>query len=692
LQDAMLRWTGVSVVDGPRMQEALKGFGARLTSGDAEAVARRVGAGRYVRTQVSRVGDSLRFHAAVYSSTMARGPPLHESTVKIGPHLREAGAAFVHLADRLLFDESGPGVRLDEPTGTTSRPARQTFQRGLDSTYSWNLTAADSAFTAAAKYDPGYAQAHLWLAQVRFWRDTVVATWRSSAERAAAGRDHLVGRDQQLSDALLAFGRGEVVAACGTWQELTTREQHDFTGWYGLATCLSQDQAVLHDTRSPSGWRFRSSYFRATKAYQRAFQLMPAIHEALGANTYASVRRLLMTNGSELRSGHAVPPDTSTLAAYPAWQGDTLAFVPYPLKYFVGSKVVPEGLSLAVRRERELFHDIATSWVTAFPQSAEAVRALALSLELLGDPAALDTLRRARALMTTPAGRLRAAGDEVWMRVEFSVPTDLASLSIARAIADSLLRANPPPGAREPLLLASLAALTGRAYLAAQLTRLPAVVTDWGVPPPLVKTAGALLAFAALGGPADSLRELEEETDSAIARRLPAQSRPRARLRWLGRPAALAFPEFRFGSIKQLVGSGYYLVDAEAAFLSGDTLAVRRAFIDLRSARRFMQPSDVTLDAIYPEAWLLAALHDSLAAAAWLDPTLRELGTAAPEKLVDVANAGALVRAMMLRARLAEGLGDRAAARTWARAVTVLWGDADTFLQPQVLQMARLAR
>jgi tetratricopeptide (TPR) repeat protein len=691
LQDALLQWTGITVVDRPSMQEAVSRHGARLTSGDAVAIARRVGAGRYVLSQVSRVGDSLRINSAVYRAT-ARGPPVHEGTVKVGRNLSQTGGAFSQIADRLLFGEAGPGARLDRLTGTTSRPARQAFAMGLDSVNSWNLTAADSAFNAATQYDPQYPVALLWLALVRSWNGAPFATWQSAAERAAARRERLTSRDQLLSDALLAIGRGDVGRACRLWERMTAIEPRDFAVWYGLANCLSGDRAVRRDVASPSGWAFRSSYFRATKAYQRAFQLLPAIHKALSAGSYASVRRLLLTSGSALRSGQAVPPDTLAFAAYPSWQSDTLAFVPHPERLFAGPAVVPETMVLAVRRERELFHDMATAWVSAFPESAQAMEALALSLELLGNPAALDTLRRARALATTPEERVRLAGTQVWMRVKFSLPSDSAGLRAAWILADSLLQLAAPPTARQPLLLTSLAALTGRAHLAAELSRRPEVVAEWEVPAPIVKTGGPLLAYAALGGPVDSVRALEREVDSVIDIRLVGRIQHEARMQWLGRPAALAFPHYRFRSLAKLVGGGNYLVNAEAAFLRGDTTTVRRVFADLQAARRSAPVQDLTFDALYPEAWLLGSLGDPRAAIAWLDPTLGSLSASAPQAFVNPANAGALVQAMVLRADLAEKAGDHGTAARWARAVIVLWRDADPFLQPVVRRMDRLAR
>ena len=690
LQDAMLHWTGISVLDRPRMLEALSRHVGRPASSEAPAVAKEVGAGRYVLSQVSRVGDSIRVHSSLYSTTV-RGPPLHEGTAKVGLDHLASGPAFSHIANDLLFGEAGPGASLDRATGTASRPARQSLELGLDSVNTWNLTAADSAFNAATHYDPQLSEALVWLALVRSWTGAPPATWQSAAERASARRDALTARDQLLSDGLLALGRGDIGRACRLWERVTLVVPNDFAAWYGLANCLSRDETVLRDDTSPSRWRFRSSYYRATKAYQRAFQLLPSIHKVLSAGSYSAVRRLLLTSGSATRSGRAVLPDTTTFAAYPSWQGDTLAFMPYPIQNFVGLNVVPRTMGLAVRRERELFHDITLAWVSAFPRSAQAVEALALSLELLGDPAALDTLRRARALVTTEEEGVRLAGTQVWMSIKFSLPLDTTGLRAARILADSLLDTAMSPTVRQPLLLASLAAVTGRAQRAAELTKYPAVVAEWEVPTPIVRFGGPLLAFAALGGPSDSLSELERQVDSSIDNHLVDPMQLEARMQWLGRPAALAFPHYRFKSLGKLVGRGNYLVNAEAAFARGDTIALRRTLADVQAARRSALASDLTFDALYPEAWLLQALGDHRAAIAWLDPTLRTLSASAPQKFVDPGNAGALVQAIALRAELAETTGDHTTAAQWARVVSVLWRNADLFLQPTVRRMDQLA-
>ena len=698
LQDALTHWSGIAVVDPFQVRDALARRDGRALSGsDARAVAMDLGAGRYVRGEVSHIGDSIRVYAALYDVTRG-GSFVRDGTVKLGSNLARAEAAFAALGERLLFGSAGPGARLESQTGTTSLPARQRFSQGQAAIERWDLGGADSDFAAATRYDPQYAQAFLWLAQTRSWMtqrrswsDTPVATWQSAAERAAGGRARLSSRDQVLSDALLALGREDVDRACRVLTRLTVLDPYDFASWYALGNCLSRDDVVQRDNLSQSGWRFRSSYQQAIRAYVRAFQLLPSIHRSLRGDSYESVRQLLMTGGNNVRLGRALAPDTTTFVARPVWQGDTLVLLPYPREATAGPEVVPEAVNVATRHQRELFHEVATAWVTAFPRSADALEALAVSLEMLGDPAALDTLRHAAALAVTPGERARIAVGEVWMLVRFSVPADVAGLRAARALADSVLRAYPPPKAPEPLLLATLATLTGHAQLAAAYGREPPAATEWIVPAPLAQTALPLVLLASLGGPADSLRTLEQLVDSSIDNGLAVPRRQQARLQWLARAATLAFPDYRFKSIAKLAGAGDYLLDAQAAFLRGDTAFVLRLYVELRTARRHLPPSQLTLDALYPEAWLLAALGDESAAIAWLDPTLVSLLSTPPEVFTEPARAGSLVRAMALRADLAERVGDHAAAARWAAAVAALWSDADPFLQPAVSRMRRLA-
>jgi len=573
VRDALKSWSDISVVDELRVREELaeRGTGA-LTNSDAQVVARALNAGRFVRGEVARAGDSLRIHAAIYDAT-GSGAILPDATIKVGRDISDS--LLRKLAETLLFGTGERGSRLEAERATRSFLARNAMARGLAAVDQWDLLAADSAFVAAAQADPDYAQAHLWVAQVRYWNGADRATWRSSADRAASGRDRLSARDWAFVDPLEALGDGQVERACNAWERVTRGAPHDFAAWYGLANCLQGDDVVVPDRSSPSGWRFRSSYHHALQAYQQAFRLLPAIHKSLRSDNYETVRLLLMTS-SFRRLGHGLAPDTTQFLAHAMWQHDSLVFIPdvrSAMSGLAGVRVRPtrDQLDAALRHGRQLFHEIANAWLAASPQDAGALEAMAVSLEMLGDPSCLDTLRRARSVELDPNEQLRLAANEVWVRLKFSIPNDLAGVRAARAMADSILATHPSSSAGNAKLLASLAVMTGRAGLAAQMARDGAA--EWDTPVQIAQSAPALLAFAALGGPGDSLIALERQVATAIDNALSASTQQQARMQWLARPAELAFPGIRLSSITRLAGSGDYIVDAERGMTVGRSMA-----------------------------------------------------------------------------------------------------------------------
>jgi len=235
--------------------------------------------------------------------------------------------------------------------------------------------------------------------------------------------------------------------------------------------------------------------------------------------------------------------------------------------------------------------------------------------------------------------------------------------------------------------LGALAALTGRANLSAALWR-RADMEEPSLPPTLT-AAPALLVFASLGGPIDSLRRLEREVADRLADST-LDDRDELVRQWLARSASLAAPVVAFKSLPQLRGTGDYLLDALADWAAGDATAVRRYLAEARASRRY---PDRTIDVAYPETVMFTWLGDDPGAIAWLDATLAYLPQTAPGTFADnLARPGALVNAMALRADLAARTGDRTAAQLWAEAVVILWSDADDFLQPLVSRMRRLAQ
>ncbi len=690
LQEGLERWTGISVVQRFQVDEALARRGGALPDAEgSRALARTLGAGRFVRVRVSPTGERSRVDAVLYES--GRGTVVREASVMLGTHATDLDSAYGALADRLLLGVGELGPAGDTMTGSRSLPARQMFREGQAALAEWDLARADSKFVSAQRLDPEYAAASLWLAQVRVWSRAPPGAWRSEIERAAAARAQLSPGDRDRADAMLTLSRGDIPRACSLWEGITKRTPADFAAWYSLATCLVRDSVVVRDISTRSGWRFRSSYAAAVRAYQRAFELLPTIQHAYRGESYEDLQRLLMTSRTDLAMGWAAPPDTSWFLAYLSWEGDSLTLMPFPALQVVSqtAPVSPVAMREAEVRQRNMLRDIAANWVKAYPASADALEALAGALDLIGDPSSVDTLRRARLLATDQGERKRIAVSELWLRLKLSLPADSGGVAGVRALADTLLT-DMSHTEREALRLSGVAALTGRARRALDLIERSAQVSSAGLPLHLNRAVRSLLVMASLGGPVDSLLASDRLVARGVEESLSQMQRGPLGLDW-ARATTLAYPDLALLGLRLLKGKGSSLLDAQADAASGNLEPARRLIGELKRQRTAISPADLGVDALYPEARLLLAIGDTSGAAAWLDPTLTALHRVRPTALSFLGRPGALVRAMALRSDLADRLGDPEAARRWARAVVILWSDADPFLQPIVRRMSRLA-
>jgi hypothetical protein len=238
----------------------------------------------------------------------------------------------------------------------------------------------------------------------------------------------------------------------------------------------------------------------------------------------------------------------------------------------------------------------------------------------------------------------------------------------------------------------SLAALTGRGSVLDHLSRRRGANADWKVVPPLDGLALPLLMSSALGGPVDSLPLLERAVDRAITADVPPEDQEGERLAWLGRSATLAYPTHRARAILALAGRGDPLVDAMAADTRGDRATALALLSEAGRAHESVDPAEVSLEGLLPEAWLLARLQRPDEAVARLEPTLQSIARVPLDMMQDPVAAAALVRSMALRAQLANAATDARSAHRWAAAVRILWSGADSFLQPVVWQMQQLSR
>jgi tetratricopeptide (TPR) repeat protein len=689
LYEAFARWQDVNLVDPFQVTDAVRRHGHVASEDDARAVARALGAGRYVRGRVTRLGDSLSIRAGLYDVTNPQA--LHIATARTGAAEGHEPGTYDRLADSLLLR----GVASDGSSagGRRSLGAVQAFAAAGHALDDFDLPRADSAFEAARAADAGFARANLWLAQVRAWRELPTTAWRDVATRAEADREQLGPRERQLARALLLLADGQYDAACHVYDALRASNDRDFVAWYGLGQCRRFDRVVVPDASSPSGWRFRSSRRAGLAAYERALELFPSVHRGFQSDAFASLRELLLTGRDQLTYGFSPGPDSARFLARPAWLGDSIALIPYPWAQITGGGAVrPPGFERALAHQRAAFQRIANSWSTSLPRSASAKEALALSLEMLGDPAAADTLRSARMLTGDPVRRLQLATAEALLRVKLAAASQSSDIRLARVLADSLLTAGAPPASAQTL--APVAELLGHCDRAAGLARLAAALRTQSLELPRHYGAdGAeLLVRAAMScrSPASgaTAAELLDRIRHDPAFDTP-QTRRMAEDRLVVAPAQLSIP-WDHGVIRSLTQSRTRsLIGAIDAAIRGDTATARRTLAVIDRARG---TGLVWIEAAYPEARLRLVLGDTTEALRVLTSALDAVRTYEPSSLTVPGRTGSFIRSMALRAELERARGAAAQARPWAVTVAELWSGADNSLQPLVDLMRKYAR
>jgi serine/threonine protein kinase/tetratricopeptide (TPR) repeat protein len=702
LHEALGRWSGVQMVDPLWVSDARSRRGNAASLKDGVAIARERRAGRVVMGEVWQFRDTIYVRALLYD---AAGSQLlvREQLVRISSDLSDAQPRFRELADSLLI---GGGVAAGAPPrgeGRLSLPAWRAFQAGFAALQRWDLDSAKTKLRQALAIDPTYGMAQLWLAQVLAWAGDDAKSWRSLAAGALASGDSLAPRDRQVAEGMLALAESRFPQACEKFKAIVQQDSLDFAAWFGLGECQGKDPLVLRDTASPSGWRFRGSYQGAVNAYRRALEIVPSVHLAFKGEAYTRLPDLLYTETNHIRQGYALEPDTVRFGAFPSMARDTLEFVPRPITEVVAAEpgAIPTTLTAAVSRNRELMREIATTWVRAFPNRADAHETLALVLETLGeltagrskDYSAISEIRRARAAATESGQALRVATIET----KFLVKSE--QMAPARALADSLLRANPKPTLDDARQLRGLAALTGRVHLAARFQRRAApdytfLTPAWeevNVPIQLTDAALGLFAYSAFGTPTDSLVALEMRVERMVPSYVEAGMRSRVRQSMLDMPAVLAFPERGVRPMHRAKAGGNYRLVMQWKLARGDTAGLRNDLAELREVRKDLRPGDVAFDGTYHEAWLLLAIGDTAEATHLLDLSLDALPTLGTDLLDQLPQVATLVRGMALRAELAARARDHKTARHWADVVAVLWSNCDPELQPVVGRMRSIS-
>jgi serine/threonine protein kinase len=646
---------------------------------DWRRIARELGAGHLLAFRVvKRRGDSVEVLTDDYDVARGASSPrserllLRSGTADVGPQI----AALVER----LFSLS-PGAI--PARGSEIRAANQAYTAGRKAAAVWNLPLAADRFQDATRLDPDFATASLWLAKVRMWAGEPAENWQGPARNAVGRRGALAdAQSRGMAQALLLLSERQFPEACTEFERLVAADSLSFEAWYGQGECLRRDGLVLPDARSPSKWRFRSSYHAALFAYRRAYQIAPSFNFAM----FARLPDIVFAEPSRRRAGRSRPPDTLQFRAFPSLEADTIGFVPYPQDRLV----IPPTLNQAIERNRTLLLGIVRTWALAFPDSSRALREMSRALELTGhaDPggrpeeSAISYADKAERMARTDVDSVSA----IVLRVRLLVK--LSRYDAAAALADSALTRWPAP---EPALarqLAGLAALLGHARQTARLAGLgaPLVLTEElvvgrlrGMELALLQSWKTFEAYAALGAPQDSLEVLATRLEALLA----LDGRWDCPVRW--NALGLAYPELRRAANPPRCGPHPYL-PMQSALSRGDRAAVRTQFLALRGVRS-TSFGDVAAHNVYHEAWLVLQAGDTSAAIQHLDGLLGALASLRTSALDEATDAAGLVRAMALRADLAAARGDRSKAREWARPVSILWRRADPELQGLVRRM-----
>ena len=702
LREGLSDWTGLTVVPASDFVSSNGGdTNSPRSTKDVLALAKDQRARYLIWGDVSGSGDSTRVRIELYDVRADQTTPRLATVV--APLNRPD--AFAPALMSVLKDTLRPAAADGGDRGTRSFPAWLAYGRGHMKLARWNLDSAELEFARAVKEDPSYSAAHVWLAQLMAWRrpaDTLA--WESSADRALAGAGALSDRDRLIASGLAALARKQYPAACESYQRLSGIDPQSFVAWYGLGECQRLDNAVVADLSSPSGWRFRASFDGAGKSYARALRLEARAHTLL---PFSSLQRVLPFSATATRRGEGPGSPTKYFAAYPSLAADTLAFVPYPLDRFAA--LPPEALSTfnaALSHNIRLLLPVAAERARLFPADIPAQEALADVLEARGDltasspgsSSAIEVVRQARQTAKDPADRLSLAAREVRLRFKQS------DFRGARILADSVLDESSRNRELVPEELIPVAALAGKIERTAEFSRtlandaqsriLTSPSADFParlISPPLADLRARMFASAALGA-CTSLPDLERRFEQQLLTDVPDQQQIEVRAQLKSKSLSLAGPCTEGRSTLGIPSPTDQLYILQQSFARNQFARVRAGFATLAKNRRAMRPGDISLDYTFQEAWLRAAIGDTVGAIRQLDLALTSLPTMSAAMLRDAAASAAAGRAMALRADLAVATHDEVAAKRWSHAVAELWASADPPLQPLVTRMKRTAQ
>jgi tetratricopeptide (TPR) repeat protein len=683
-------WDGLDVVEATKVDELTRKSGTLpVTQSEALKRARQLGARKVVWGQVL---SQSRIRATLYD--VQSGASEREVSVDRSPEKR---SEFAQIATELLKTPGRPTAADGGDGGTRSFPAWRAYGLGHVALAQWDLPVAESRFSAAVQADPTFAAGQVWLAQIRVLRSySPVEAWSEHVTQALSTPHGLHQRDSSLASALSSMANGAYGNACKSYRQLVLDNARDYIAWYGLGLCGLADKILVRNLERPEQWSFRSSYLRAAQAFDTATQLEPRLFSVLPFDT---LLRVAPIEAAQLRAGVTSDKAKEVFLAYPSIIADTLAYTPFPLADIQSGRLrtTPKTAGLAAQQNRTFLLRLVLRWIRQFPASADAQEALSILQEAGGElrvdrgsvPSALTAVLNALRLTTDSDKRAQLLVREVRVRLKRD------EFERARELSDSLLASanTSAPSVR----LAGLAALTGRLSLTQRLLA-PASILVGAYDPnaalpseAIMSAASGLFVRAALGACSEDLDRYATQLNALFESYYPLRQQDALRQALTQRSWSMATP-CRPAFALRVTAPVDRLLRMQQAFARSQPNVVRAEFDSLRRLRENDRPGDVSPDVMYQEAWLLAAIGDTAAAIRKLDLSLSSLPTWGSFILDHVPQAAGLVRAMILRADLAQARGDLTTARKWARAASTLWAHADPSLQRDVSRMLLIAQ
>jgi tetratricopeptide (TPR) repeat protein/TolB-like protein len=680
----MSRWRDIRVIDDERVSDLIReipeaGGTHPLSLNAGLAIAKRAGAGRLVMGDLLKLGNRTAVTAKVYDVRNGqRVRSVREETAvqdSIMP-------LFGKLARRILNVAPPEGATLGAH-GTSRVDAYQEYIAGVAALNHFDVIEARQRLERALALDSTFALAHYKMSIVVGWDDGGDrAGIRSHAEAAGRLSANLPSRERALIAGQLWHARGDEGRACQEYAELIRADSSDVEAWYGLGECSYHDGIVEAVGGDTTNMRFRGSWARSIRAFERVLELDPTYHLA-----YQHIVDILTTERHW--SGCYRPDPTSRCVQYGSFvllSGDSVVRTAVATRDSAAVRAQAQRYvaTNSRRRNLQLAASAAQAWAQASPSDARARGALGRALVFQGrvaeagpelaavkGPLSLQTFLNLLVLRMEVAYKNGQAGEAI--RLYDSVRTHHI----------------PLPGSNPPTLGSAIAgwgAAFGRIVEqdSALVARMRGREPDW-----LIRYQQAAMR-GVIGASTDSLAALETaafDQLSATRGATVAAAGVAGSLMY-----ALRLSRARWPPIDTATRS--VKLRPAVALARGDTAGVRasaRVLDSLLSTVIVSGGADSGFAMIAAEAYL--AIRDSAAA---LTTLRRALDSAMATTIMFPVNSDGMPvvyvypRMMLLRADLAAARSHRDEARTWYKRFIDVWSTAAPELQ-SIVERARKA-